>query len=122
MLQIPVIALLTFQEPGCLPMPDGSDPELMQGTIGIANDVTIHGHLEGCNVILHNMTKVVHKHGLVFSVDRGAIKARYFKLLWCICDIDSAHHCPEKVATIHDMACLLNITQLQDFLGIAICT
>ncbi len=63
--------------------------------------------------------KVAHANGHVFNSAKTFIKAPSVSFFSCLYDKDGIHPDPAKVADIKNMPAPMNVTQLQQFLGMA---
>ena len=92
--------------------------EKCQGCIGIADDITVHGHTEEeHNTCLQNLMHVACKYGLVFNPQKTHVKAPVVNFFACLYDADGVHLDPDKVNTILALPAPTNVTELQEFLG-----
>ena len=92
--------------------------EECQGCIGIADDITIHGHVEAeHDAHLQNLIRVAHKYRLVFNPQKTHIKAQAINFFSCLYSADGVHLDLDKVHAIHALPVPTNITKLQEFLG-----
>ena len=95
--------------------------EECEGCIGIADDITIHGCTEAeHDAHLWKVMEVAQRYGLVFNPKKIQVKAPILKFLGCLYDESGVHPNPEKVDAVHVLPTLTNITELQEFLGMAI--
>ncbi|WP_419629159.1 reverse transcriptase domain-containing protein, partial [Thiolapillus sp.] len=89
------------------------------GTIGITDDVIVHGKdEEDHDKNLHHLMQVAQKCGLVFNIDKCKIKTPQIKFFGMIYDADGVHPDPTKCAEIQALPSPKNMTELQQFLGI----
>ena len=92
--------------------------EECQGCIGIADDITVHGHTKAeHDVHLRNLMCVAHKYGLVFNPQKTHVKAPAVNIFGCLYDADGVHPDPDKVNTVYALPAPTNVTKLQEFLG-----
>ena len=88
------------------------------GCIGIADDITIHGHTEAeHDVHLCNLIQVAHKYGVVFNPQKMHEKAPAINFFGCLYEANGVHPDPEKVDAVHGLPAPMNVTELQEFLG-----
>ena len=88
------------------------------GCIGIANDITVHGHTEAeHDAHLRNLMQVGRKYGVVFSPQKMHVKAPAMNFFGCLYDANGVHPDPEKVDAVHALPAPTNVTELQEFLG-----
>ena len=86
--------------------------------IGITNDITIHGCTEAeHNAHLCDLMQVACKYGVVFNLQKMHVKAPAINLFGCLYDANGAHLDPEKVDAVHALPAPMDITELQEFLG-----
>ena len=86
--------------------------------IGIANDITIHGHTEGeHDAHLQNLMWVAHKYGVVFNPQKTHVKAPAINFFGCLYDVNGVHLDLEKVDAVHALPAATNVTELQEFLS-----
>ena len=90
------------------------------GTIGITDDVIVHGKDEEYHDRnRHPLMQVAQKCGLVFNIDKSKIKTPQIKFFGMIYDADGVHPDPTKCAAeIQALPSPKNVTELQRFLGI----
>ena len=94
--------------------------ETCPGTISIADDVDVFGKTEAEHgKHLHNLMRVALQHGLVFNIEKCEIKKPNMKFFGLEFDADGVCPDPGRVADIQQMKAPQNVTQLQEFLGIA---
>ena len=87
------------------------------GCIGIANDITIHGHTKAeHDAHLHNLMQVAHKYGVVFNPQKMHVKAPAVNFFGCLYDANGVHLDPEKVDAVHALPAPTNVTKPQEFL------
>ena len=90
----------------------------MKGSIGIADDITVHGHMEAeHDAHLCKLMEVAWKYGLVFNPNKTKVKAPIMKFFGCLYDESEVHPEPEKVNAVHTLPTPINIIELQEFLG-----
>ena len=66
--------------------------ECGEGCIGIADDITIHGHTEAeHNACLWKLMEVAWKCGLVFNPKKIKVKVPMVKLFGCLYDTSGVH-------------------------------
>ena len=88
------------------------------GCIGIADDITVHGHTEAEHEAhLHNLIHVAHKYGVVFNPQKMHVKAPAINFFGCLYDANGVQPDPEKVDAVHALPAPTNVTKLQGFLG-----
>ena len=88
------------------------------GCIGIANDITVHGHTEAEHENhLCNLMQVACKYGVVFNPQKTHVKAPALNFFGCLYDANGVHLDPEKVDAVHALPAPTNVTEPQDFLG-----
>ena len=88
------------------------------GCIGIANDITVHGRTEAeHDTCLCNLMQVAHKYGVVFNLQKTHVKAPAINFFGCLYDANGVHPDPEKVDAMHALPAPMNVTELQEFLG-----
>ena len=86
--------------------------------IGIADDITIHGHTEAeHDAHLCNLMQVAHKYGVVFNPQKMHVKAPAINFFGCLYDANGVHQDPEKVDAVHALPAPTNVTEHQEFLG-----
>ena len=94
--------------------------EKSSGTISIADDVGVFGRTEAKHdEHLHNLMKVARQHGLVFNIGKCEIKKTNMKFFELEFDASGVQPYPGRVADIQRMMAPQNVSQLQEFLGIA---
>ena len=94
--------------------------EKSPGTISIADDVGVFGRTEAeHDEHLHNLMKVARQHGLVFNIGKCEIKKTNMKFFGLEFDACGVRPDPGRVADIQRMMAPQNVSQLQEFLGIA---
>ena len=90
------------------------------GTISIADDVGVFGKTEAeHDKHLHNLMKVARQHGLVFNIGKCEIKKTNMKFFGLEFDASGVRPDPGRMADIQRMMAPQNVSQLQEFLGIA---
>ena len=88
------------------------------GCIGIANDITVHGHTEAeHNAHLQNLMQVACKYGVVLNPQKTHEKAPAVNFFGCLYDTNGIHPDPEKADAVHALQAPTNVTELQEFLG-----
>ena len=88
------------------------------GCIGIANDITVHGHTEAeHDAHLHNLMQVACKYGVVFKLQKTYVKAPAVNFFGCLYNANGVHLDPEKVDAVHALPAPMNVTELQEFIG-----
>ena len=88
------------------------------GCIGIADDITVHGHTEvEHDPSLQNLMWVAHKYGVVFNPQKMHVKAPAINFFGCLYDANGVHPDLEKVDAVHALPAPTNVTELQEFLG-----
>ena len=94
--------------------------EKCPGTISIADDVGVFGLCSAeHDKHLHNLMKVARQHGLVFNIGKCEIKKTNMKFFGLEFDASGVRPDPGRVADIQRMMAPQNVSQLQEFLGIA---
>ena len=89
------------------------------GTIGITDDVIVHGKDEEYHDRnRHPLMQVAQNCGLVFNIDKSKIKTPQIKFFGMIYDADGVHPDPTKCTEIQALPSPKNVTKLQQFLGI----
>ena len=89
-----------------------------QGCIGIADDITIHGHTKAeHDTHLWNLMQVTCKYGLVFNPQKTCVKAPAINFFGCLYDAEGVHLDLNKVNAVHALPAPTNITELWEFLG-----
>ena len=92
--------------------------EECEGCIVIADDV--HGHMEAeHDACLWKLMEVAWKYGLLFNPKKTQVKAPMVKFFGCCYDESGVHPDPEKIDAVHALPTPTNITELQEFLGMA---
>ena len=90
-----------------------------QGCIGIADDITIHGHTEAeHDAHLQDLMRVACKYDLVFNPQKTHVKAQAINFFGCLYNANGVHPDPGKVNAVHALPAPTNITELQEFLGL----
>ena len=93
--------------------------EECQGCIGIADDITVHGHTEAeHDARLRDLMRVAHKYDLVFNPQKTHVKAQAVNFFGCLYDANGIHPDPGKVDAVHALPAPTNVTELQEFLGL----
>ena len=93
--------------------------EECQECIGIADDITIHGHTEAeHDTNLWNLMWIAHKYNLVFNPQKTHVKAQAINFFGCFYDANGVHLDLGKVDAIHALPVPTNVTKLQEFLGL----
>ena len=88
------------------------------GCFGIADDITIHGHTEAeHDAHLHNLMQVACKYGVVFNSQKMHVKAPAINFFGCLCNVNGVQLDLEKVDAVHALPAPMNVTELQEFLG-----
>ena len=88
------------------------------GCIGITNDITIHGCSEAeHDAHLWNVMQVARKYGVVLNPQKMHVKAPAINFFGCLYDAKGVHPDPEKVDAVHALPAPMNVTELQEFLG-----
>ena len=89
------------------------------GYIGIANDITVPGCIEAeHNACLQNLMWLAHKYGVVFNPQKMHVKAPTVNFFVYLYDANGVHPDLEKVDAVHALLAPMNVTELQEFLGI----
>ena len=90
-----------------------------QGCIGIADDITVHGHTEAeHDACLRDLMQITHKYDLVFNPQKTYVKAQAINFFGCLYDANGVHPDPGKVNAVHALPAPTNVTELQEFLGL----
>ena len=85
------------------------------GCIRIADDITVHGHTEAeHDAHLCNLMQVACRYGVVFNPQKTHVKAQAINYLY---NANGVHPDPEKVDAVHAVSAPMNVTELQEFLG-----
>ena len=93
--------------------------EECQGCIGIADNITIHGHTEAeHDTHLRDLMRITCKYNLVFNPQKTHVKAQAVKFFGCLYNANGVHPDPGKVHAVHALPAPTNITELQEFLGL----
>lgn len=75
--------------------------EKCPGTVGIADDVAVHGPTEKeHDANLHNLMLVAQQHGFVFNLDKCHIKETTITFFGMLFNAEGVHPNPEKVEAI----------------------
>ena len=83
------------------------------GCIGIADDITVHGHTEAKHdAHIWKLMEAAWKYGLVFNPKKTQVKAPVVKFFGCLYDESGVHPDPEKVDDVHAIPTPNNITEL----------
>ena len=91
--------------------------EECQVCIGIADDITVHGHTKvEHDACLQNLMCVACKYGLVFNPQKTHVKAPAVNFFGCHYDADGVHLDPDKVNAVHALPVPINVTELQGVL------
>ena len=86
--------------------------------IGIADDITVHGHIEAeHDACLCNLMQVPCKYGVVFNPQKMYVKDPAVNFFGCLYDASGVHPDPEKVDAVYALPAPINVTELQEFLG-----
>ena len=94
--------------------------EKCPGTVGIADDIAVHGPTEEeHDANLHNLMLVAREHGLVFNLDKCVIKERMITFFGMLFSAEGVHPDPEKIEAIRAIQVPQDTQELQSFLGIA---
>ena len=92
--------------------------EECEDCIGIADDITVQDHTETeHDAPVWKLMEVAWKYGLVFNPKKTQVKAPLVKFFGCLHDEPGVHLDPEKVDVVHGLPIPINITELQQFLG-----
>ena len=90
-----------------------------QGCIGIADDITVHGHTEAeHDAHLQDLVRVACEYDLVFNPQKTHVKAQAVNFFGCLYDANGVHPDPGKVDAVHALPAPTNVTKLQEFLGL----
>ena len=90
-----------------------------QGCIGIADNITIHGHTEAeHDAHLQDLMHITHKYDLEFNPQKTHMKAQAVNFFGCLYNANGVHPDPGKVNAVHVLPAPTNITELQEFLGL----
>ena len=93
-------------------------PEECHGCIGIADDITVHGHTKAeHNAHLQNPMHVAYKYGLVFNPQKTHVKAPAVNFFGCLYEADGVQPDPDRVNAVNTLPAPTNVTELQEFLG-----
>ena len=93
--------------------------EECHGSIGITDDITVHGHTEADHgAHLQNLMQITHRCDLVFNPQKPCMKAQAVNFFGCLSDANGVHLDPGKVYTVHALLAPTNVTELQEFLGL----
>ena len=93
--------------------------EECQGSIGIADDITVHGDTEVEHyTCLPNLMQIAHKYDLVFNPQKTHVKSQAGNFFGCLYIANGVHLDPKKVNAIHALPAPTNVTELQEFLGL----
>ena len=93
--------------------------EECQGCIGIADDITMHGHTEAeHDTHLGDLMRIAHKYNLVFNPQKTHVKAQAVNFFGCLYNATGVHPDPGKVDAVHALPAPTNVTELQEFLGL----
>ena len=91
--------------------------EKCPGTVGIADDIAIHGSTEEeHDANLHNLMLVGRQHGLVFNMDKCMIKETKITFFGMVFDAKGVHPDPEKVEAVRAIPEPQDAQDLQSFL------
>ena len=91
--------------------------EECQGCIGIADNITMHGHTKAeHDAHLRDLMCIAHKYDLVFNPQKTHMKAQAINFFGCLYDANGVHPDPGKVDAVHALPAPTNITELQEFL------
>ena len=86
------------------------------GCIRIADDITVHGCTEvEHDTCLWNLMWVAHKYGV--NPQKMHVKAPAINFFGCLYDANGVHPDPKKVDAVHALPAPMNVTELQEFLG-----
>jgi len=89
-------------------------------TVGIADDIAVHGLTEKeHDANLHNLMLVAQQHGLVCNLDNCMIKETKITFFGMLFDAEGVHPDPEKMEAIKAIQEPQDAQELQSFLGIA---
>ena len=92
--------------------------EECEGCIGIADDITVHGHTEAeHDAHLWKLMEVAWKYGLAFNPKKTQVKAPVMEFFGCLYDESGVHPDPEKVEAVHALPTPTSIIELQEFFG-----
>ena len=87
--------------------------EECHGCIGIANDITVHGHTEAeHDAHLCNLMQVACKYGVVFNPQKMHVKAPAVNFFGCLYNANGVHPDLEKVDAVHALPAPTNVTKL----------
>ena len=90
------------------------------GCIGIADDVAVYGRdKEEHDRNLINLMRVAEKEGLVFNSQKCIVRANEIPFFGMIYSADGARTDPARIEAIQSLPAPENVTELQEFLGIA---
>ena len=94
--------------------------EQCPGCIGIADDVAVYGRdKEEHDRNLINLMRVAEKEGLVFNSQKCIVRANEIPFFGMIYSADGARPDPARIEAIQSLPAPENVTELQEFLGIA---
>ena len=94
--------------------------EKCPGTVGIADDIAVHGPTEEeHDANLYNLMLVAREHGLVFNLDKCVIKERMITFFGMLFSAEGVHPDPEKIEAIRAIQVPQDAQELQSFLSIA---
>ena len=86
--------------------------------IRIAHDITMHGCTEAEHEAhLCNLIKVACKYAVVFNPQKMHVKTPAINFFSCLYDANGVHPDLEKVDAVHALPAPMNVTELQEFLG-----
>ncbi len=92
--------------------------EKCPSTVGIAEDIAVYGKtVQEHDQHLHNVMKVTAENGLMFNIQKCAIKTPQITFFGMVYNKHDVHPDPGKVADIKGLKSPQNKTELQEFLG-----
>ena len=88
------------------------------GCIRITDDITIHGHTEAeHDAHLQNLVQVAHAVWSCVQPTENACKGPAINFFGYLYDANGVHPDPKKVDAVHALPAPMNVTELQEFLG-----
>ena len=83
------------------------------GCIGIADDITIHGHTEAeHDAHLQNLMQVASEYGVVVNPQKMHVNAPAVNIFGCLYNANGVHPDPEKIDAVHALPAPTNVTEL----------
>ena len=90
-----------------------------QGCIGIADNITVHGHTEAeHDARLRDLMRITRKYDLVFYPQKMHVKAQAIHFFGCLYAANGVHPDQGNADAVHGLPAPTNITELQEFLGL----